>query len=202
MKVIKNLIAIEGNIGVGKSTLAGNLKEHLNCVVMDEPVKENPYLELFYQDPKRYGLEMQFFLAGSRLKMHFEAIQEASRGIVILDRSIYGDSVFCKLNNRFGNISNLGRETYFNFWNAIYPMIGIPEKIIYLDAKTETCMDRIKLRGREYEKAIDVNYIIGLSELYKEMIRDMGKLGSQVYVIDWENFKNPIEICEVINGQR
>ena len=68
------LIIIEGLIGVGKSTLAVKLAKQLNYHLIKEPVIDNPYLEKFYADPKRYALEMQFWLMSKRFAMHQEAI--------------------------------------------------------------------------------------------------------------------------------
>ena len=92
------MIVIEGVIGVGKSILSEKLGQELGYRVMKEPVSDNPYLESFYRDPKRYALEMQFWLMSKRFAMHQDAVQyiwQTGNG-VIMDRSIYGDAIFAK----------------------------------------------------------------------------------------------------------
>ena len=89
------LIIIEGLIGVGKSTLAVKLAKQLNYHLIKEPVVDNPYLDKFYTDPKRYALEMQFWLMSKRFSMHQEAIKiiwQKGQG-VIMDKAYEGSAL-------------------------------------------------------------------------------------------------------------
>jgi len=108
------LIIIEGLIGAGKTTLSRQLGEELSYRVMEEPTIDNPYLDKYYEDPKRWALEMQFWLMSRRFEMHQEAIEHIwkTRQSVIMDRSIYGDAVFCRKNFLDGNIEKIGYDTY------------------------------------------------------------------------------------------
>jgi len=105
-----NVVVIEGIIGAGKSSLAKTLGEALGIKVMSEPVEENPYLEFFYQDPKRYAFEMQMHMLMRRHAQQQEASWRCLNGSkgVVLDRSLPGDRVFCRLQRDLGNIGELG----------------------------------------------------------------------------------------------
>jgi deoxyadenosine/deoxycytidine kinase len=101
------IIAIEGNIGSGKTTLINILKNKLisegkKVKVLDEPINEH-LLNLYLSDRKRYGLMFQFVMLGLRLDCHKRSLKYSDKGyIVLLDRSLYGDKVFCKLHLEYG----------------------------------------------------------------------------------------------------
>src|SRR5687768_357995 len=99
------MIIVEGIIGSGKTTLSKDLQERIfRSKVFNEPVTENPYLERFYSNPKRWALEMQYFLMAHRYRMHVDAIQEEwNNGITsIFDRSIFGDKAFADVLHGYG----------------------------------------------------------------------------------------------------
>ena len=108
----KPLIIIEGNISAGKSTLCRELAKHLDFKLFLEPACEgNPYLSLFYQNPKKYALRMQLWLLRRRFETYVEAIRLLSTSSVngvLLDRSIFSDYVFAVKNYEDGNISYQG----------------------------------------------------------------------------------------------
>ena len=108
----KPLIIIEGNISAGKSTLCKELANKLNYKLFLEPACEgNPYLSLFYQNPKKYALKMQLWLLRRRFETFTEAIRllsEPTCNGVLLDRSVYSDFVFAIKNFEDGNISQKG----------------------------------------------------------------------------------------------
>jgi len=108
------LIIIEGGIAAGKTTLTNQLAEHYDAKPFFEPVETNPYLELYYKDPEKYALPMQFFLMSNRYALHMEAIEHIwkSKQMCIFDRSIYGDFVFAKRNWLDGNMSKLDFDNY------------------------------------------------------------------------------------------
>ncbi len=144
------LIIIEGLIGIGKSTLARSLGKDLNYKVMEEPVEDNPYLEKFYADPKRYALDMQFWLMSRRFAMHQEAIEHVWRTGqgVVMDRSIYGDTVFAKKNYEDGNIDEMGYNNYLNMRDVMCRFLMVPQLTLFLRAPLDTCQGRIAQRNR------------------------------------------------------
>lgn len=152
------MIVIGGAMGLGKSTVAKLLGEHFNSDVFYESVDDNPILPLFYTaseeeiQAKRYPFLLQLYF----LKTRFQSIKKASNNDKnILDRSIYEDAYFCKKNVDLGRISELEYDIYIGLLNEMMEEINEiqkrPRLMIYLKGSFETMINRIKLRGREYE---------------------------------------------------
>lgn len=184
------LIIIEGLIGVGKTVLAEKLSSALNYKMMKEPVEENPYLEKFYDNPKRYALEMQFWLMSRRFAMHREAVEHlwsTGQGVV-MDRSIYGDAVFAKKNHLDGNIDVMGYQNYMNMRNAMFRYLLVPHLTLYLEASVDICLKRINSRSRDCEQTIPEDYLAGLEKLYNELMIELKERGSIVAKLNWNKF--------------
>ncbi len=186
--MIPQLIIIEGLIGAGKTTLSEELARRNGWIAMKEPVEDNPYLEKFYKDPRRYALEMQFWLLSRRFKMHQEAIEMVwkDKKTVIMDRSIYGDAVFCKKNFLDDNIDYDGYHNYLHMRDVMFRFLMVPQKTFYLEVGVDTAIDRIEKRGRDCEKAVSKSYLAGLDRLYGELLIDLEERGSHVTVVNWE----------------
>lgn len=182
------LICIEGNIGAGKSTLTEALANKLGAVAMFEPVKENPYLDRFYSNPRRYALEMQFWLMSRRFEMHEKAIRHIWKTAqsVIMDRSIYGDWVFAKRNYLDGNIDEAGYASYLHHRKTMDQYLLTPHVMLWLNAHPQTCQDRIATRGRECEALVPIDYLKGLHALHIELMNDMRERGARVIALDWD----------------
>ncbi len=190
------MVIIEGLIGVGKSTLTSNIGKALGFKVFKEPVEDNPYLEDFYKNPKRYALEMQFWLMSRRFQMHQEAIEyiwRTGKG-VIMDRSIYGDAIFARQNVKDGNISPLGYDNYLKMRDTMFRFLMVPQLTLFLQASPKTCLKRISMRDRDCEIKIPLEYLAGLDEEYKHLRTELAQKGSRVEIIDWENFKSTEEV--------
>lgn len=193
---------IEGNVGAGKSTLAKALhKRILNSKLFMEPVEENPYLQLFYKDPERWALEMQYFLFGARYKMHIEAIDYTWETFqtCIFDRSIYGDAVFEENLYLSGLITETGHRSYRSFADVVLKGRGqlVPHMMIYLSVSPEECMRRIKgERKRDCEKGISLDYLKGLNDGYFRLISRMKDLGTKVIELNWENYGDVDQVVE------
>lgn len=174
-----HLIWVEGIIGAGKTTFAKEVGQRLHFRVLEEPVELNPYLNLFYENPKQYAFPMQIRLLHERYMMQLLAAAERT-GVggyagAILDRSISGDRVFAKMQKEAGNITQLDWETYerayMNMCNTLMP----PTKLIYLDVQPETAMNRMLHRGRECELTISLDYLQRLKEGYEELLFEAEK---------------------------
>lgn len=198
----KMLVCIEGNIGVGKSTLTRQLAEALNAHAMFEPVNDNPYLERFYSDPKRYALEMQFWLMSRRFEMHERAIRHIwqTGQTVVMDRSIYGDWVFAKKNWLDGNIDDIGYDAYLHHRQVMNRYLLVPHVVLSLEAEPKLCQGRIQERGRGCEKTIPIEYLRGLHELHRELALEMQSRGSRVVHVDWSNFGDVNDLVSKVRG--
>ncbi len=157
-------IAIEGVIGVGKTTLARLSQSEFNAELLLEVFEENPFLERFYQDRKRYGFQTQIFFLLSRYHQQHEAIPAAlARGNLISDYTFDKNQIFARL-----NIEGDELKMYDQVHSIMATKIPLPDLVVYLRADTETLMERIALRDRPYERAIERSYIRSLGQAYDE----------------------------------
>lgn len=153
------MIVIAGTIGAGKSSLARLLGEHFGTDVFYESVDDNPILPLFYTSTdeeiqaKRYPFLLQLWFLNTRFKSIKEALVNDNN---VLDRSIYEDWYFAKINKELGRISDLEFQMYESLLeNMMEELEELPKKspdlLIYLSGSFETVMNRVNKRGRDYE---------------------------------------------------
>lgn len=189
---------------IGKTTLVKKLGEKLNAQTYIEPALENPYLERFYKDPKKYALTMQIYLLQKRFLSYIEALKLCLQKdeIVLLDRSIFSDYVFAVKNYKDGNITSHGFKYYLQLREKMLKQLPIPHATLYLDVPAKVCHDRIlHLRCRECESSIPLEYLSGLEEAYQDMLKDMESLGSEVMIEDWVNFGEVDTIAEKLENR-
>jgi deoxyadenosine/deoxycytidine kinase len=166
---MKKYIAVAGNIGVGKSTLVEMLSQRLGWQPLFEPVAQNPYLNDFYSDMRAWSFHSQIFFLTHRLHSQFDLLQIS--GSVIQDRSIYEDAeIFARNLYLQGFISPRDYETYHDLYQTVSEFLSAPDLVIYLRASTNTLMERIRHRNRDYERTIQVAYLQQLNDLYEEWI--------------------------------
>jgi len=191
---------VEGNIGVGKSTLACQLARQLNYKVFLEPTTKNPYLAKFYENPKKYALKLQLWIFRQRFRTYIAATEhvlKSGQG-VLLDRSVFSDAVFAEVNYQQGSISQEGYEYYKELRKQALKAVLIPHTTLYLDVSPETCNERILGRGRDYESGIPLEYLKGLDASYHKFLDEMRNVGSRVLVYDWTDFGYKYEVAEDI----
>lgn len=173
----KYFLSIAGNIGSGKSSLTKMLAEELSWLPYYESVKNNPYLADFYSDMKRWSFQLQVYFLSHRFRIHKEII--TSEISVIQDRSIYEDvEIFAS------NLYQLGRmekRDYLNYRRLFKEMVDYlkpPDLLIYLKADIKTLIKQIRLRGREFEKNIEYEYLKMLNTSYNRWIKrySLGKV--------------------------
>lgn len=157
-------IAIEGVIGVGKTTLATRLQETIGGKIFLEEFEENPFLEDFYRDPKHYAFQTQLFFLLSRYRQQEKIVQyDLFQNRVITDYMFYKDRIFATLNLI---------EKEFSLYNMLAKIlekrVAKPDLAIYLRSSTDRLMQNISRRGRDYEKHIQRDYIGNLNKLYDE----------------------------------
>jgi len=193
-----SIIILEGNISAGKSTLCQKLQElDPECRSFLEPTLSNPYLELFYADPPKYALKMQMWLFRQRYKTYLDALRfvmQTGRN-ALLDRSVYSDWIFAEKNRIDGNISQEGYQYYMGLRHHLLADLPLPHATIYLNVSPEVCFERIhKLRQRDCESTIPVEYLAGLDECYGRLLSELQSRGSIVLSFDWNSFGNAADI--------
>lgn len=157
-------IAIEGVIGVGKTSLARLLQSTFNAGLLLEVFEENPFLSDFYGDRARYALQTQLFFLLSRYQQQREVpVQLAAHGAVIADYTFAKDALFARI-----NIQGDELELYRRLHDALAEKIVRPDLLVYLRAPTDELMRRIAKRGRPYEQNMERAYIHELGLAYDE----------------------------------
>ena len=162
-------LAVAGNIGAGKSSLTSLLAERYALEPVYEAVDENPYLEDFYTDMKRYAFHSQIFFLSRRLEQHLAQVNPGSR--VIQDRTIYEDAgVFARNLFEEGVMDARDYGSYRAMYDAIRRTLKPPDVLIYLRSSVPTLQRRIAQRGRDYEANIGASYLEKLNHLYDEWL--------------------------------
>ena len=156
-------IAIEGAIGVGKTTLSRLLSSRFQANLMLEVFEENPFLADFYADRDAFAFQTQIFFLLSRYHQQQEVPEDLESGAsLIADYTFEKDALFARL-----NLTGDELETYFSVHNALAEKLRLPDLIVYLQAETRVLMQRIAHRDRPYERNMDQNYIHNLNQAYE-----------------------------------
>ncbi|MEJ5224185.1 MAG: deoxynucleoside kinase [Anaerolineales bacterium] len=158
-------IAIEGVIGVGKTTLARLLQPSFQAEILLEVFEENPFLSDFYADRERYAFQTQIFFLLSRYRQQRETVVSTLRDgrTLISDYTFAKDALFARINLRGDEL-----EMYHRVHEALAEKIPTPDLTVYLYASTDVLMQRIALRDRPYERAMERAYIAELGAAYDE----------------------------------
>jgi len=174
-------IAIVGNIGAGKTTLTELVAKNYGWDPLFEAVDNNPYLEDFYNDMKRWSFNLQIYFLNSRYRQLID-IQKIGRNI-IQDRTIYEDAfIFAENLHDMGLMTTRDYENYRSIFDNMTSYIKAPDLLVYLKASVPTLVNNIQRRGREYEIGIRIDYLSKLNEKYEKWIKGY-KLG-KLLVID------------------
>ncbi len=155
-------IAIEGPIGVGKTSLTHLLAETLDARVVLEVVEENPFLAPFYEDPERWAFNVQTFFLLSR----FRQSQDQGQGALFSQHTV-ADYLFDK-DRIFASLNLEGEEwrLYESLFDTLQPKLTPPDLVVYLRAEPSLLLPRITKRGRTFEDGIDPDYLLRLGDAY------------------------------------
>lgn len=172
-------IAITGNIGAGKTTLAEQLAVHYGWEVLYEAVEGNPYLADFYDDMPRWSFNLQIYFLNSRFAQVKKIIDlqrlnqtnPASRQTVVQDRTIYEDAaIFARNLHQGGYMASRDYQTYQDLFTNMMSLVRPPDLMIYLRASLPKLREQIRKRGRSFEQSISDEYLTSLNQLYEEFI--------------------------------
>ena len=189
-------IAIEGTIGVGKTSLANLLSERLQAKLVLEEFQDNPFLSDFYEDPERHAFQTQLWFLIQRYKQQQDLRQvDMFQNLVITDYMFVKDRLFASLNLREKEM-----DLYDTVANMMEQNVIHPDRVILLQADTKTLMKNITNRGRDFEKNMSEEYIDALNQVYNEYFfqyQDTPLIIINTNNIDFVN--NPSDLDEVIN---
>ena len=157
-------IAIEGPIGVGKSSLAKILAQKYASRLVKEEVAGNPFLERFYENPRKFAFQTQLFFLLSRYRQQRELAQgDLFEAGLVCDYTLAKDKIFALINLEDDEVS-----LYESIYKLLVSTLPKPELVIYLQARPEVLLSRVRKRGIAYERNISLDYLRRLSDAYNE----------------------------------
>ncbi|WP_319996401.1 deoxynucleoside kinase [Trichococcus shcherbakoviae] len=161
------MLVMAGMIGAGKSTYTEMISRRLGTEAFFESVDYNPILDKFYDNPQKWAFSLQIYFLNTRFRSIKAALTDDNN---VLDRSIYEDALFTRVNHLQGNISQEEMDIYNDLLaNMMEELEGMPKKapdlLIYLDGSFETILDHIRKRGREFEQIEDDSELLAYYEL-------------------------------------
>jgi deoxyadenosine/deoxycytidine kinase len=196
-------IAVEGPIGAGKSTLAEILATELQARIIRESPEQNPFLGDFYKDRRRHAMSAQLFFLLQRYGQQGELAQDDlfARGGVVSDYLFAKDRLFASL-----NLSDDELALYDRIYQMLKPRTVVPDLVVYLQARTDVLLERIRKRGRAAEKPIRAEYVEEVARAYAEFFFSY-KEGPLLIVnasdIDFvSNEQHRAELIDVIKNAR
>lgn len=192
MKTQPMHIAVSGNIGSGKTTLTSLLAKHYKWIAQYEDADNNPYLNDFYEDMQRWSFNLQVYFLNSRFQQVIEI--RKSKKTVVQDRTIYEDAfIFAPNLHAMGLMTTRDFENYIALFNLMQTFVQPPDLLIYLRASVPTLVEQIQKRGRDYEKALRLDYLQRLNERYEAWISkyEEDHKTSRLLIIDIDKIKFP-----------
>ncbi len=196
-----NYIAIEGNIGAGKTSLTNLLTTDFNAKLILERFKDNPFLPKFYEEPARYAFPLEMSFLADRYQQLLDDIRQFDlfNDCVIADYDVYKSLIFAKV-----TLQDEEFNLYKKLFNVMHKELPKPDLYVYLFQNTERLLENIKKRGRKYEKSIQAEYLQKLNNGYLEFIKTLPK--EKVKLIDVsdidfvKNRKDYLLVLETILG--
>lgn len=158
------IIAIEGPVGVGKTTLARALSERLGARLVEEDVESNPFIQEFYADPKRTAFQTQMFFLLSRYQQQLGLKQgDLFAHTTVADYMFQKDRIFAYL-----TLSEAEIALYDRIYRLLDPRVPRPDLVVYLQARADVLLDRIRSRSRAWERPITLDYLERVNRAYND----------------------------------
>jgi len=163
-----HFIAIEGNIGAGKTTLAHILAKHLNARLVLEQFADNPFLPKFYENPQQYAFPLELFFMAERYKQLKDLVhtKDLFQHVTVSDYLFTKCLLFAKI-----NLPEEEFRLYQKLFDIIRPQLVAPDLLIYLHVPIQKLQKNIRKRNRPYEQAIPDQYLFSIQETYTQYIR-------------------------------
>jgi len=193
-----NYIAIEGNIGAGKTTLSGMIAKDFNAKIILERFADNPFLPKFYEDNDRYAFPLEMsFLADRYQQLSDDLAQfDLFKNFIVSDYYIFKSLIFAQV--------TLQKEEYFLYrkmFDIMYKEISKPDLYIYLYQNTPRLLENIKKRGRDYEQNISPEYLDKIHQGYNTFIKTEENLNTLIIDVSDKDFLNsPNDYKDVIDS--
>jgi len=191
-------IAIAGNIGSGKTTLTRLLSKHFGWKPHFEEVDNNPYLESFYEDMKRWSFNLQIYFLNSRFRQVMDI--RRSGDDIIQDRTIYEDAyIFAANLYDMGLMETRDYENYQSLFELMSSFLQAPDLLIYLRASVPTLVRQIQKRNRDYEQSIRLDYLKALNKRYENWISGYNKGKLLIIESDGIDLEKPEDLSIVVD---
>lgn len=189
-------VAIEGNIGVGKTTLATMLAKECNARLLLEKFKDNPFLPKFYKDPQKNAFPLElFFMAERYHQLKQQKEQDLFQPITIADYFFMKSKLFAQ-----NNLQKDEKQLFNSLFEIMLSSLPNPNLLVYLYADVERLQQNIKKRGRSFEREITDEYLQNIQDRYLDYLRKQRNFPVLLLDVSKVNFKEDQKIYEVILG--
>ena len=180
-----NYIAIEGNIGAGKTSLSTKISQDFNAKLILERFADNPFLPKFYKEPKRYAFTLEMSFLADRYQQISDDLSQLDlfKDFIVSDYDIYKSLIFSKI-----TLPEDEFKLYRRLFYLMYKDIAKPELYVYLYQNTERLQENIKKRGRDYEQDIDNEYLEKINAGYLEFLKNQTELNVKIIDISDKDF--------------
>lgn len=192
-----NFIAIEGNIGAGKTSLAQMMAEDFNAKLILERFADNPFLPKFYEDPERYSFTLEMSFLADRYQQISDDLSQLDlfKDFMISDYDVHKSLIFSKV-----TLAEEEFKLYRKLFYQVYKDIARPDLYVYLYQNTERLQENIKKRGRSYEKEIQADYLDKINSSYLNFLRNLTEMDVKIIDISDRDFvKNRYDYLWLLN---